>query len=73
MELSNPWLLISGLFLGAIGMGLFIYGKKQLDFRCIATGVALCVVPYFIGSLAVLWLVGLALVGGLWAWMKYGG
>jgi hypothetical protein len=44
-----------------------------LDFRCIATGVALCVVPYFIGSLAVLWLVGLALVGGLWAWMKYGG
>ncbi len=46
---------------------------RQLDFRCIATGVALCVVPYFIGSLAVLWLVGLALVGGLWAWMKYGG
>ena len=73
MDLSNPWVLISGLVLGAIGMGLFMYGKKQTDFRCIATGIALCVVPYFIGSVLVTWLVGFGLIGGLWAWCKYGG
>jgi hypothetical protein len=73
MDLSDPWLLISGLVLGAIGAGLFIYGKKQSDLRCLAAGVALCVVPYFIGSVLVLWLFGAGTIGGLWAWCKYGG
>lgn len=73
MDLSDPWVLMSGLILGAIGAGLFIYGKKQTDFRCLAAGVALCVVPYFIGSMLVLWLVSAGIVGGLWAWCKYGG
>lgn len=73
MDLSNPWVLMSGLVLGALGAGLFIYGKKQMDFRCLAAGVALCIAPYFIGSLLALWLVSAGVVGGLWAWCKYGG
>lgn len=71
MDFGNPYTLVSGLFLGVVGMALFMYGKKQTDFRCIAAGVALCVVPYFIGSLLVLWLVSAGLLGGLWAWIKY--
>ena len=72
MDLSNPWVLMSGLILGAIGMGLCVYGKKQMDIRCLAAGVALCIAPYFIASMAVLWLVSFGVMGGLWAWCKYG-
>jgi len=71
MDLSNPWTIISGLFLGAVGMALLIYGKKQMDFRCLAAGLALCVVPYVIGSLALLWLVSAGVLAGLYAWVKY--
>lgn len=71
MDISNPWALMSGLILGAIGMALFIYGKKQTDLRCIAAGAVLCVAPYVVGSLLVLWLVCVAVIGGLIAWVKY--
>ena len=73
MDLPDMGVLISGLVLGAIGTGLFMYGKKQTDFRCIATGIALCIFPYFIGSVLVTWLVGAGLIGGLWAWCRVGG
>ena len=73
MDLSNPYVIISGLFISAIGAGLFMYGKKAVDLRCILAGVALCVIPYFIGSMALLWLVSAGVVGGLFAWIKYGG
>jgi hypothetical protein len=71
MDLS-PGTIFSGLILGAIGMGLCMYGKKQSDFRCFFTGAALCAIPYFIGSMLILWLVSAGLIGGLWAWIKYG-
>jgi ABC-type maltose transport system permease subunit len=71
MDLSNPWTLLSGLILGGIGMVLFMYGKKQTDLRCIAAGAVLCIVPYVIGSMLVLWLVSAAILGGLIAWVKF--
>ncbi|HMN39429.1 MAG TPA: hypothetical protein PKE29_01195 [Phycisphaerales bacterium] len=71
MDLS-PGTLFSGLLLGAIGMALFIYGKKQTDFRCLAAGIALCIAPYVIGSMMALWLVSAAVIAGLVAWVKYG-
>ena len=71
MDLT-PGTIFSGLMLGAIGAALFIYGKKQTDFRCLAAGVALCFAPYVIGSLVVLWLVSAAVLAGLVAWIKYG-
>jgi hypothetical protein len=72
MDLS-PGTIFSGLLLGAIGTALFIYGKKQTDFRCLFAGIALCVAPYLIGSLLVLWLASAAVLAGLIAWIKYSG
>jgi hypothetical protein len=72
MDLTNPWTLLSGLILGAIGMALFIYGKKQMDLRCIAAGAVLCIAPYVISSMPLLWLVSAGVIGGLIAWIKYG-
>ena len=46
--------LVIGVFAGAIGMGYFIYGKRQAKFAPMITGVLLCIYPYFTASL--LWL-----------------
>ena len=50
------------MLFGAIGVGFFLYGKKQKAVVPLITGIALCVVPYFIANVNMLVLVGLALV-----------
>lgn len=54
MDLGNPWALFCGIVIGLIGMVVFVHGKKQTNIRCMATGVALCGLPYFVGSIALL-------------------
>lgn len=66
MDLSNPWTLFSGLIIGCLGMVLFIYGKKQTNMKCLVTGGVLCVFPYFVTSLVVMWLITGACLGGLY-------
>ena len=51
----TPATLAIGIFAGAIGVGYFIYGKRQTKFVPLIAGMALCVYPYFVDS--VLWLV----------------
>jgi len=68
--LSNPALLLSGLFISLVGMALFMYGKKQGSLKCLVAGVALCGFPYFVTSLAVLWLVAGGCIGGLYLWAR---
>ena len=51
----NPTSLVIGIFTGAIGVGYFIYGKRQAKFAPLLAGMMLCVYPYFVQS--VLWTV----------------
>lgn len=67
MDLDHPGVLFSGLILGCIGMGFFIYGKKQGRFDCLAVGAVLSAIPFFAHSLLVMWGVAAACVGGLYA------
>ncbi len=55
-------LLIWGMLFGAIGLGFFIYGKKQKSVVPLLTGVALFVFPYFIPNIYILVIVGVILV-----------
>lgn len=71
LDFGHPSVLISGLIISLIGTGLFIYGKKQAEFRPMFAGVALAAIPVFISSLLVLWLATGAVIGGLWALNKY--
>ena len=41
---------VIGIFAGAIGMGYFIYGKRQAKFAPMIAGVLLCIYPYFTDS-----------------------
>jgi hypothetical protein len=58
----NPTSLVIGIFTGAIGMGYFIYGKRQAKFAPLVAGMLLCVYPYFVDGIAWTIVVGLALV-----------
>jgi hypothetical protein len=51
-----------GMLFGAIGFGFFLYGRKQKSVVPLITGIALCVVPYFIANVYVLVGVGVVLV-----------
>jgi hypothetical protein len=47
--------LAIGILTGAIGVGYFMYGKRQTKFVPLLAGMALCVYPYFVDS--ALWLI----------------
>ena len=51
-----------GVVAGAIGMGYFIYGKRQTKYVPMIAGMLLCVYPYFVESLLALSVIGLLLV-----------
>ena len=61
-EMDNTAVLLWGLLFGSIGFGFFLYGKKQKTIMPLITGMALCVVPYFIANVYVLVGVGVILV-----------
>ncbi len=55
-------LLIWGMVFGAIGLGFFMYGKKQKAVVPLCTGIALFMFPYFISNVYMLVIVGVLLV-----------
>lgn len=54
-------LLLWGVLFSSIGLGLFLYGRKQKAVAPLMCGTALMVVPYLISSTVVLVVVGGAL------------
>jgi len=54
--------LIWGMLFGAIGLGYFMYGKKQKAVVPLITGIALFIFPYFMSNIYMLLIVGIALV-----------
>jgi len=50
--------LFLGLLFGSIGMGFFVYGKKQGKIIPIICGLSLMVYPYFISNSVVVILIG---------------
>jgi hypothetical protein len=53
--------LLWGLLFGSIGIGFFIYGKKQKKVVPLVCGLALIAFPYFIENTILLVAVGTAL------------
>jgi hypothetical protein len=57
----DPTFLFLSMVMGAIGMGLFVYGKKQSRIVPLVGGLALMVYPYFVESLTALSVVGVGI------------
>ena len=56
----NQALLLWGLLFSSIGMGFFIYGRKQRRAVPLVCGIVLMAYPYFVPS--TIWLVGSGVV-----------
>jgi len=54
-------LLFWGVLFGSVGLGYFLYGKKQRAVVPLVCGIALMAFPYFISNTVVLVAVGIAL------------
>ncbi|MCG6938742.1 MAG: hypothetical protein LJE83_11320 [Gammaproteobacteria bacterium] len=54
--------LIWGMLFGSIGLGYFIYGKKQRAAVPLVTGITLFIFPYFITNVYALVIVGAVIV-----------
>jgi len=47
-------ILMWGLIFGSIGLGFFVYGKKQKAVIPFFSGIGLMVIPYFISNIFIL-------------------
>ncbi len=61
-NMENTSVLLWGMLFGSIGLGFFLYGKKQRAIVPLCTGIALSIFPYFIPNLTLLILVGVVLI-----------
>ena len=61
-DIDSTAQLLWGMFFGSIGLGFFIYGKKQGAIVPLLTGIALFVFPYFITDVVMLVIVGTMIV-----------
>lgn len=61
-ELGSTAGLVWGLLFGAIGMGFFMYGRKQKALVPLCVGIALCGFPYFVASVYAMVLIGVGLM-----------
>lgn len=59
--MNESWLLW-GLLFGSIGLGFFVYGRKQKAAVPMVCGLALMVFPYFISNTIVLVAIGAMLI-----------
>lgn len=53
--------LIWGMLFGAIGLGFFVYGRRQRAVVPLLSGCALFVFPYFVSNAYALVVIGLAI------------
>jgi len=57
----NTSTLIWGLIFGSLGLGFFVYGKKQKAIIPFISGIGLMVFPYFISNTFFLVITGIIL------------
>jgi hypothetical protein len=62
MEMTSTSTLLWGMLFGAIGLGFFVYGRKQKAVIPFLSGIGLIVFPYFISNIYLLVLSGIVLI-----------
>ena len=60
--MDDASIMIWSVLFGGIGLGYFMYGKKQKKAVPFLVGIALFVFPYFMPSVALLFIVGCILI-----------
>lgn len=68
----DPSSLIASLIVSGAGFVSFVYGKKQHRLPQMIVGAALMGFPYFVPGWFWIYLIGAALLGLLWAAVRFG-
>ncbi|HKD39000.1 MAG TPA: hypothetical protein VKB87_01825 [Myxococcaceae bacterium] len=59
--MNESWLLW-GLLFGSVGLGFFVYGKKQRAVVPLVCGLVLMIFPYFVSNTVLLVAIGIVLI-----------
>ena len=68
----NAHFLFASLIWGSVGLGYFIYGKKQGSWVPMVGGILMIAASYMIGSALIMSLVALALIFAVYFLLKQG-
>ena len=68
----NTNFLFASLIWGSVGVGYFIYGKKQGSWVPMTGGILMIVVSYFVGSALLMSLISIGLIAGIHALLRRG-
>jgi len=71
IDMSTHFLFAS-LMWGSIGVGYFVYGKKQSSLIPLVGGLLMIGVSYFIGSALIMSLISLGIIGAVYFLLKRG-
>ena len=71
-NILNAHSLVASLIWGSVGMGLFIYGKKQQSMVPLFGGLLIIGISYFIESALLMSLAAVALLAGVYCLKKQG-
>lgn len=71
MDLSAGTLL-AGMVVSTIGLGLFLYGKREARFPQLTAGMALMAFPMFVQGAAMISGVGSLILVGMWLALRNG-
>lgn len=64
--MMHPLTLACVVLFGAIGLGFFVYGKRQQRLVPLLCGLGLMAFPYFVNSLPAMLIVGVVLIAIPW-------
>ncbi len=68
----SPSFLFASLVWGSVGLGYFIYGKKQQSIGAMIGGILMMAIAYFISSALAMSLVSLLIIGSVYFLVKMG-
>jgi hypothetical protein len=71
-NLFNSSFLFASLFWGSVGVGYFIFGKKQGEMMPLIGGIVMVAVSYFVSSWLLMTLICVALIAAIYFLMKRG-
>ena len=58
----NEYWLLWGMLFGSIGLGFFVYGRKQRRVVPLVCGLVLMFFPYFVSNIVLLVIIGIVLM-----------
>jgi hypothetical protein len=68
----DPASLLVSVLISAVGVGFFLYGKKQQRWPHLVVGLVLMGYTYFVSSVAVMLAIAVGLVVALWFAVRMG-